>query len=174
MIELILGYIFIFVARVLDVSMATVRMLMVVRGRRLQAAMIGFFEVMIYIVALGRVVNTLNNPVNLIVYALGFATGNFVGSLVEEKMALGNIAAQVITKLEVKDIVQDLRNQGFGVTVIEGMGKEGVKRILYLTLHRKDLSRLYKVIEGIDPDAFVIVQDARATRGGYFHTMKAK
>jgi len=76
--ELILGYLFIFGARILDVSMATVRMLMIVRGKRLQAALIGFFEVIIYVVALGKVVSGLSDPGNLLAYALGFASANYI------------------------------------------------------------------------------------------------
>ncbi|MFA5577792.1 MAG: DUF5698 domain-containing protein, partial [Tissierellaceae bacterium] len=113
--ELLFGYLFIFFARVTDVSLATVRMLMVVQGRKLQAALIGFFEVGIYITALGKVVNSLNNPMNLLSYALGFACGNYLGIIIENKIALGNLAAQIILKISGNDdLIKILRENGFG------------------------------------------------------------
>lgn len=173
--SLVGGYLFIFFARVIDVSLATLRTLMIVRGRRLQAACIGFFEVSVYIVALNKVVKNLDNPLNLLMYALGFATGNFVGSFVEEKIAMGNISAQVIPKNKCSELLETLRSQGFGVTVIEGLGLKGPRKILNISLKRRDLPRLLDCIEKIDPEAFVTVTDARATRGGYFRrTQKAK
>lgn len=166
--QLILGSLFIFLARVTDVSMATIRTLMIVRGKGLYAAMIGFFEVIIYILALSRVVNSLDKPLNLIVYALGFSTGNYLGSYLEEKMALGNISAQIIPTVNSLELADDLREEGFGVTVIEGMGKAGLKKLLLVSLKRRDLHRLLDMIEEIDKDSFITIMDARTTRGGYF------
>lgn len=157
---------FIFVARVLDVSMMTVRTLMVVRGQRLQAAAIGFVEALIYILALNRVVNTLDNPINLFFYALGFAVGNYMGSILEEKMAIGDITAQIIPS-NGANIQEILRSKGFGVTSMEGMGKEGPKQILIVALRRRNLPDLVETIDNIDKDAFITIIDAKGLRGGY-------
>ncbi|SCZ06939.1 DUF2179 domain-containing protein [Alkaliphilus peptidifermentans] len=172
--ELILGYLFIFVARVTDVSMATIRMIMVVKGRRIQAAIIGFFEIIIYILAIGKVLSEINNPINLLVYATGFATGNYLGVYLEEKMALGSITVQVISEHEVMKLVEKLRNEGFGVTVIEGYGRQGIRHLLNITLQRKNLSKLHNIIDQHDDHAFVTVMDARSIRGGYFTALKKK
>lgn len=172
MITLITGYLLIFFSRVVDVSLATLRTLMIVRGRRLQAASIGFFEVIIYIIALKKVVSTLDNPVSLLAYALGFATGNYVGSFIEEKMAIGCITVQVIAKNDTGQLQEVLRNQGFGVTVIEGMGKKGKRNILNIILRRKDLPSLIENVKGIDEDAFIAVMDARTTYGGYIRNIR--
>lgn len=172
--EALLGYLFIFGARILDVSMSTIRMLMVVQGRRKHAAIIGFFEVTIYIVALGKVVNGLSNPGNLLAYALGFASGNYIGSYIEEKIALGNLTAQVILNDKGTAIIQELRNNGFGVTVIEGEGKEGPKNMLYITLKRKDLNKLHGLLSGLDKEAFITVSSTKLISGGYFSTIKRK
>lgn len=136
MLALIWGYLFIFFARVIDVSLATMRTLMIVRGKGFIAGSIGFFEVIIYITALNKVVGGLDNPINLIVYALGFATGNFMGSYIEEKLAIGLTTIQIIT--ERHDICISIREMGFGVTVLEGKGKEGVKQVLMVSLPRKN------------------------------------
>jgi hypothetical protein len=99
--EAILGYLLIFFARLADVSLATFRMIMVIRGKRIIAACIGFVEATIYILAVGKVLSAMNNPLNILAYALGFATGNYVGIFLEEKMALGSIIVQVILEHEV-------------------------------------------------------------------------
>lgn len=174
MISLIIGYFLIFSARVIDVSCATLRMLLLVRGKRLHAATIGFFEVIIYILALGYVVERLNDPFSIIIYGLGFASGNVMGSLIEEKMALGNLTVQVITMKESSDLVEMLREQGFGVTILQGEGREGTHAVLHIILSRKRLNELLALIEKSDKDAFITVLDTRTTRGGVMYDRKGK
>lgn len=159
---------FIFFSRVIDVSMATMRMLLIVKGKRLQVALIGFFEVIIYIVALGRVVNSLDKPVNLLVYALGFAAGNYVGIYLEEKLALGSIAVQVIPSEHDFEIIEKLRANGYGVTVVEGMGKAGLKHILTVYAPRKELTKILNLVGELDAKAFTAIMDAKKTLGGYY------
>ncbi|WIV11886.1 DUF2179 domain-containing protein [Proteiniborus sp. MB09-C3] len=172
--EAVFGYLFIFGARIMDVSMSTIRMLMVVQGRRKHAAIIGFFEVIIYIVALGKVVNGLSNPGNLLAYAFGFASGNYIGSYIEEKIALGNLTAQVILNDNDDKIVHELRDNGFGVTVIEGQGKEGPKNLLTIMLKRKDLNKLNGLLANLDKEAFITVSTTKLISGGYFSKIKRK
>lgn len=171
--EFILGYLFIFFARVTDVSLATIRTLMVVQGRRLQAALIGFFEVSIYVTALSKVVSSLDNPLNLLSYALGFACGNYLGITIENKIALGNLAVQIILKISDKDqLIQELRDKGFGVTVIEGQGLEGTKEILNVAINRKDLETLKKKVYEHDKNAFITVNNINPISGGFFTSIK--
>ncbi|HHV78744.1 MAG TPA: DUF2179 domain-containing protein [Firmicutes bacterium] len=165
---MLLEYLFIFCARVCDVSLATVRLLMVVRGKRLQAAMIGFVEVTIFILALQRVMSNLSDPFKLVAYALGFATGNYTGSLIEEKMALGIQTVLVILKQGCAEAVATvLRSAGYGVTSLEGKGKEGTREILMVTAQRKRLGRLVDTLREADPEAFITILDARSALGGY-------
>ena len=171
--QLALGYFLIFAARVLDMSMATIRLLLLVRGKRFQAAVIGFFEVLIYILALNMVVNNLDNIFNLLVYSLGFAAGNYVGSYVEEKMALGHATVQVIPKEKDEDMAAELRKLGYGVTVVTGSGLEGPRRILIITIKRKSLPELMRVIDELDRDSFVTVMDTQFIHGGFWEK-KAK
>lgn len=173
MLELLGGYLFIFCARICDVSLSTMRTLMLVRGQKLYAAAIGFFEVLIYIIALERIFSNLDNPFNLVIYAAGFATGNLVGSTIEEKLAVGTLTVQVITLKSPLELTEKLRANGYGVTVIEGQGREGVRYILQIILQRKKASQLRKEIDEWDKDAFWTVFDARATKGGIF-TRKGK
>lgn len=173
MLSVIGGYLFIFIARVMDVTLATTRTLMLVRGHGFKAATIGFFEVIIYITALNRVVSSLDNPFKLIAYALGFATGNIAGSWVEGKLAIGLATAQVITRCP--DLAEVLRKEGYGVTVIEGKGKDGRRDMLIISLPRKELSRLMDIVEDKDEAAFIMIMDTKSSKGGYYRqTMQSK
>ncbi len=167
MLALLPGYFLIFFSRVIDVSCATLRMLLLVRGKRFQAAAIGFFEVIIYIVVLSYIVGRLNDPISLIVYGLGFATGNVVGSYIEEKMALGYLTVQVITLERSAELAAVLREKGFGVTILQGEGREGIHLVQHILLPRKRLKELFKLINAWDEKAFVTVLDAKATLGGF-------
>ena len=100
-------YLFIFFARVIDVSLATLRMLMVVQGRKVQAAIVGFFESTIYVVALGTIMTSLDDPWKILIYGLGFAFGNVVGIAIENKIALGNLDAQIILRGTENDYLID-------------------------------------------------------------------
>jgi len=173
--ELILGYVFIFVARMTDVSMATIRMLMIVQGRKAQAALIGFFEIIIYVVALNQVFNDFNDVYKLLAYAAGFATGNYIGCVIEDKIALGSLSAELILHHDSDlSIVEKLRDNGFGVTIITAMGKAGEKKILKVTLKRKNLILLHKVIEESKTNVFVTISDVRHIKGGYFASQRIK
>lgn len=168
------GLLFIFCARVFDVSLATIRMLLLMRGQRLPAAATGFFEVSVYILALGRVVQHLNDPWKILAYALGFSCGTIVGGLVEERLAVGYNLVQVIPKNHSGELISRLRRQNFGVTVLEGQGRFGPRHILNITTSRKELPRLLNLLDEIDPQAFVVTFDARRTKGGFIARDKKK
>jgi len=169
------NFLFIFFARVMDVSLLTVRMLLLVRGKKYLAAVLGFFEVTIYILALGRVMSSLDNWVNILAYSSGFAVGNIFGSIIEGKMAIGTIMVRIVPKKTCdEELAEELRGMGFGVTMIEGIGKDGPVCMLDTTLHRKELHVLMDYLKKTDAEAFVTVSDARETRGGYMKRVKRK
>jgi len=172
--SLIAGYLLIFAARVTDVSLSTMRTLLLVRGKRLLAASIGFFEVSVYIIALKFLFDRLDNPLSLLVYSLGFATGNLVGSYLEERMGMGYTTVQVITMVSPQELCARLRREGYGVTVWEGLGREGAHHVLNITVARRALGPLLRRVESWDPCAFVIVQDTRSTRGGILNKRSGK
>ncbi len=172
--EFILGYLLIFVAKCSDVTLATVRTIFVVKGKKKLAFCIGFLEILIYLFAMDKVLGDMANPMKVISYALGFSTGNVVGICLEEKLAIGLITAQVFTGKDVDDFAEYLRLNGFGVTVIEGKGREGIRYILQVVLNRKHLQNFQKTINNYDSRAFVAVAEIKNVRGGYFgrNTMK--
>ena len=171
----LLAYAVIFISRVIDVTLGTFRTLMVVQGRRVQAAVIGFFEITIYVMALSQVVNNLDNPLNLLSYSLGYACGNYLGITIENKIALGNLSVQIILKTSnSREFMELLRENGFGVTVLSGQGLEGTKEILNLVIKRKDLKNLRKIVAEHDEKAFITVNTINPISGGYFAGAKKK
>lgn len=172
--ELFLGYMMIFFMRILDVSISVIRTLLMVRGKKFQAAGLGVIEIIVYITVLGKVMAQLDNLGNLIAYALGFGSGQIVGIFIEQKMALGDVTVQVITKEDENELVELLREEGFGVTVLQGYGKDGIKHILNIVLKRSMQPKLIKHLEKYDNEAFITVMDTKYIHGGYLQRMKKK
>jgi uncharacterized protein YebE (UPF0316 family) len=158
---------FIFFARILDVSLGTIRMILVIRGDKVPAAIIGFFEIMVYTVALGLVVGSLDDPVKLIIFCTGFSLGVLVGSVIEEKLALGYRGLQVIIDRDHCDLVTILREAGYPVTCWEATGKSGPKTVLHMVVKRNMIKAVSNHIYEQDPNAFVVLMEPKHFRGGY-------
>jgi uncharacterized protein YebE (UPF0316 family) len=166
----------IFFARLTDVSMGTVRQILIYRGKRKVASFSAFFEIMIWIIAVSRVINqfSIDKFYYIFAYALGFASGNYLGSYIEEKIALGYLFAYIVPK-RTSELVHKLREAGFGVTVIHGLGSLGAHPVYNILFRRKDGQKLVDIIKEHDPDAFYTLMDVRTERGGYIRAaMKRK
>ncbi|MGB4019746.1 MAG: DUF2179 domain-containing protein [Syntrophomonadaceae bacterium] len=163
----IMELLFIFFARILDVSLGTIRMILVIRGDKVPAAIIGFFEIMVYTVALGLVVGSLDDPVKLIIFCTGFSLGVLVGSVIEEKLALGYRGLQVIIDRDHCDLVTILREAGYPVTCWEATGKSGPKTVLHMVVKRNMIKAVSNHIYEQDPNAFVVLMEPKHFRGGY-------
>lgn len=164
---MILELLFIFFARVIDVSMGTIRMILIIRGDKIPAAIIGFFEIMVYTVALGMVVGALNDPIKLGVFCSGFALGVIVGSVIEEKLALGFRGLQVTIDREHNYIVDELREEGFPVTSWEAQGKLGPKTVMSIIVRRNLADQVADKVYKRDPTAFVVFMEPKHFSGGY-------
>lgn len=151
----------IFSARILDVSIGTMRVIFISKGYKLFASLCGFFEVLIWIVAITQIIKNLTNPIYYIVYAGGFATGNFVGILIEEKIALGTVLLRVVTKREFSELTEYLKNNNYGVTLLDAKGLYGTVKILFTIIHRNDLEEVVAFIQKVNPQAFYTVEDVR-------------
>ncbi|HAF66880.1 MAG TPA: DUF2179 domain-containing protein [Clostridiales bacterium UBA9857] len=142
-------------------------MILVVRGKRYPAAAIGLVEASIYITALGRVMRNIDDPLKVLAYGLGFASGTLLGSWVEERLALGHVTLEVIPPEEnAEELLRAVRTAGYGVTVLTGHGLKGPKQVLLVSTDRKSLPRLAAIIEEFAPDSFMTVLETRAVRGG--------
>jgi uncharacterized protein YebE (UPF0316 family) len=164
----LLGAVIIFALRVVDMSLATLRMLMVVRGKKLFVWVLGFFQAGIFVVAITSVLVNMDNVLNIIGYAAGFATGNVVGMFVEGKLAVGFIDLRVISPHWGSAIVEMLRAEGYAVTEIPARGKDGMVTLLNCSVRRRQVNRVDKLIREIDEDAFVTAEDVRPVRKGFW------
>ena len=166
-IEVIIWSLLIFVARLTDVSMGTMRTILIIRGRRGIAAISAFFEIIIWVLAVSRVITQLDNWYFVLAFALGFACGNFVGSFIEEKIALGyNFAYVVPSNLKI-DLASILREKGFGVTVLLGEGLRGKESVYNVVIRRRDIRKFIKTLEQCDSEAFYTILEVHAMHGGY-------
>lgn len=171
-VSILLQALFVFTARITDVSIGTMRTILLVKGQRKIASVLGFFEVMIYLIVLGKVVGNINKPVLIIAYCLGYAAGNIIGSKIEERLSIGRLVAHVIVKEMPDEMVQQLRDAGFGVTIFEGEGMEGRSYLLNIILDRKQIKMLYEIVDGCNCGAFITTMDVRSSMGGYFQPKK--
>lgn len=157
----------IFFARVTDVSIGTLRIILVSKGRKNIAAFLGFIEVSIWLLAISQVMQHINNIACFLAYGLGFGTGNIVGIIIEEKIALGLQAVQFITRSTLDFLPMALRDGGFGATVIKASGAKGEVNIIISVVPRKDVKQVIDLARQIDPNVFVSLQDIRSVNSGY-------
>jgi uncharacterized protein YebE (UPF0316 family) len=165
----IISYIIIFFAKIVEVSISTVRIMFVAKGERAKAAIIAFFEILIWIVIVSSVLSNLSeDPVKAVVYAAAFAIGNYLGVFIEGKLALGLSSIQVITKEGTgSEVAKLLRDNNFGVTIIKGEGKETAREILLVHLKRKRIKEAMDLVNSQLENAVIIVNEVKALRGGY-------
>ncbi|HSG47115.1 MAG TPA: DUF5698 domain-containing protein [Longimicrobiales bacterium] len=168
------GPLFIFLLRLVDVSLATVRMLLVVRGHRALAPFIGFFEVMFWLIAAGTAIRHLQSPLHVVGYAGGFAAGNVVGLWIESRLALGLASVQVFTSAREAQVAEALRAEGLGATVFTGEGRTGPVQLVYSVVKRRSLSRALAVVNREAPDAFVMVEQPSAIHRGWMFPARRK
>ncbi|MFN2138352.1 MAG: DUF2179 domain-containing protein [Candidatus Promineifilaceae bacterium] len=165
--EVVWGALFIFVIRVIGITASTVRVLLMMRGRRLLTALTGFIEVLLYVFAIGYVVNDLTNIWNVLAYSAGFVSGTLVGMWIDERTATGYVNVRIISRYSSQQIIEEIHNQGFGATVGWGHGKGGTVGMILAIVRRKEAPALIGIAEAIDPDAFITVEDARSVKRGY-------
>ncbi|MCM3739400.1 DUF2179 domain-containing protein [Oceanobacillus luteolus] len=158
----------IFAINVIYVSMFTVRMILTLKGRRYIAALVSTIEVVIYVVGLGLVLDNLNEIQNLIAYALGYGLGVIVGSIIEEKLALGYIVVNVTSSNPDIKFTQQIREKGFGVTSWFSYGMDGDRLSMQILTPRKYELSLYELIQEIDPKAFIISYEPKQIHGGFW------
>ena len=158
----------IFSLRVVDMTLDTLRLLMVLRGRRFAAWFLGFFQALVFVLAISSVLQGVNNPLYLVGYAAGFASGNVVGMLIEERIALGHTHLRLISSRRGEELAERLRSEGYGVTQIAARGREGMVTVLTMDVLRKNVARVRKIVQDVDADAFVTSEDVRPVRRGFW------
>lgn len=154
--------ILIFCTRVVDVTLDTLRVVYISRGNKLFAPVLGFFAVLVWLMAITQIMQHLDNFICYVAYAGGFATGNLVGLVLEEKLALGHQVIRIITGRDSTTLIENLRKEGYGTTSILAEGKDGKVHIIFLIVKRSDIKHAIAIINLFNPKAFFTIEDVRS------------
>ena len=161
--ELIFSALIIFSLRLADQSLGTMRALLVSKNKPIYAALIGLVESAIWIVAISQVIKDIDDPVLIGAYAAGFAAGTILGSYIERIVGVGNIIVRVFCPANSPSVAETLRENGHGVTVIDGQGKDGPVKIYLCVIPRRKLKSVLNMIEDINPNAYITTDMANPT-----------
>ncbi len=158
----------IFFSRVLDVSIGTMRLIFVSKGFKLLAPLLGFFEVTIWLLAIGQIMQHLNNVLCYVAYGAGFAMGNYIGIVLEEKMSIGTVLIRVIPKSNTDVLINHLRERDFAVTTADVEGMAGRVKMLLSIVNRKHAKEYVEIVNQFNPKAFYTIEDVNSVKEGYF------
>ncbi|MCU4155993.1 DUF2179 domain-containing protein [Carboxylicivirga sp. A043] len=158
----------IFLSRVADVTIGTLRIVFLSKGFKVLAPVLGFFEVLIWLLAMTKIFENLDNWFYFIAYAGGFAMGNYIGLIIEERIALGVVNIRIITQKSGVELIKNLSESGYGVTHLDAHGSKGPVHIIYCILKRKDVAEVTEIIKRFNPKAFYTLEDIRFTNSGVF------
>jgi uncharacterized protein YebE (UPF0316 family) len=147
------------IARITDVSIGTLRIIFVSKGMKYIAPLMGFFEVIIWLLAIGQIMQNLSNFVNYIAYGLGFAIGNFIGIYIEEKISLGYRLMRIITRRSAENLKEWLRRSNYRFTIVDGTSDWGEVNIIYMPLRRRDVREVANKVKEFNPHAFYTLED---------------
>lgn len=164
----ILAPLLIFLARICDQSIGTIRIIFIGRGNRIIAPFLGFFEVLIWLLAIRQIMTNLTNAIYYVAYAGGFAAGTYVGMFIEEKLAMGLVLVRIVTAQGDEELIDRLKAEGYGLTSVDASGARGRVHLIYTIVKRAGLDHLLQLIEELNPRAFYSIEDVRFAREGVF------
>ncbi|MCF8234388.1 MAG: DUF2179 domain-containing protein [Bacteroidales bacterium] len=164
----------IFLSRIADQTIGTVRLIFLSKGFKFYAPLLGFFEVIIWLLAVTQIIKHVDNVISYVAYGAGFAAGNYIGMIVEEKLSIGKVIIRIIPKYDTKVLLNYMKEQGFGVTKIDAEGSMGKVNVIFSVLNRKDLKQLIPAINEFNPHAFYSIEDVRTVKEGVFRTQKKR
>jgi len=162
----------IFLARICDVTLGTVRLIFVSRGFKYLAPVVGFFEVLIWILAIGQIMQNLSNWICYLAYAGGFATGNYVGMRVAEKLSLGIVLIRIITQRGAHALLDRLRKSDYGVTSLDGEGAAGPVQVIFTIVPRREVGAVVELVKAYNPKAFYSIEEVGFVERGVFPIKK--
>ena len=163
----------IFMARVIDVSMGTVRVIFVSRGLKYLAPVVGFFEILIWLLAIGQIMKNLSNPACYIAYAGGFAMGNYVGICIAGKLSLGVVLIRVVTEKDALPLIEHLKSENYGVTSVDGYGTLGKIKIIFTIVPRREVKEVVQFVKRFNPNAFYTIEEVSFVEKGIFPVRKS-
>ena len=151
----------IFLARIGDVSFSTIRIIFVMSGKRNVAPILGFFEALIWLLAIGQIISNIDNVLSYFAYAAGFATGTYVGMYIEERLAIGRVVLRLITKEPVHELLTFLSDNDYRYSILDAEGKTGKVNVVFLVLKREDLNHLTDAVNKYHPNAFYTIEGVK-------------
>lgn len=151
----------IFLARIGDVSISTIRIIFVMGGKKLIAPILGFFEALIWLMAIGQIFSHIDNGWSYLAYAAGFASGTFVGMYIEEKLAIGRVVLRLITKEPVHEFLQLLQESNYRYSILDAQGKTGKVNVVFLVLKRDNLKEITEAVNQYHPKAFYTIEGVK-------------
>lgn len=154
----------IFLARMTDVSLATLRFVFISRGHRALAPLIGFFEVLVWLLAITQILTSLTNPLYYIAYASGFSAGTFVGLWIENRLAIGMVLIRIITRMDGTRLIHALKEKKYGLTFLNAEGATGQVQIIFTVVRRARAPDVIRIIQEFNPNAFYSLEDLRQVR----------
>ena len=164
----------IFVARICDQSIGTMRLIFLAKGMKHIAPFLGFFEVIIWLLAVGQIMQHLDNWLCYVAYGSGFAMGNFIGMSLEEKLSIGTSIIRVILSSESPELIAALKAQNFGLTILDAEGAKGKVKILFSIIRRKEIPGFLKTLHDYHPTAFYTIEDVKEAKEGVFKNIRQK
>ena len=156
----------IFAARTINIALDTLRFMFTMRGKRAMSWVLGFVESVLFVMIIGQVLNNLSNPLNIIGYAAGFATGTILGMAIEKRLAIGYTHFSIISRSHSTEIADALRDEGYGVTEIPARGRESNFMLVDCHVRRKQADDVEVLALKIDPDAFITAEEVTPRRSG--------
>ena len=164
----------IFLARISDQTIGTLRLIFLSKGKKNLAPFLGFFEVIIWLIAVGQIMKHLDNVLCYVAYGGGFAMGNYIGMVVEEKLSIGNVIIRIIPKKDTSLLIAYLRENNYGVTSVEAEGAKGKVNIIFTIIMRKDVEHVISIINKFNPNAFYTIEEVKAINEGIFKRNRSR
>ena len=155
----------IILARIIDVSLGTMRIILIGKGYKNVAPIIGFFEILIWIVAVSQIMQNLDRWYYYLCFAFGYAMGTFIGMKIENKLSLGQVVVRIITSEDSQELMQCLKENNYNFTIVDANGKFGPVKIIFMITQRHTLNETIKLIEKHNPAAFFSIEDVRYVNG---------
>ncbi len=166
--------ILIIISRIFDVSLSTLRVIFTAKGYKKLAPVIGFFEVLIWIIVVRQIFSNVTNPLWFVAYAAGFGLGTYIGIAISEKLSMGEVIIRVITIKNSDLLIKDLKKNNYGVTVSSSDGIHSKGKIIFSVIHSKQIEEYVNIIKRNNPSAFFTIEDIRRVEKGHFKKHKKK
>lgn len=151
----------IFCARILDVSIGTIRMIFISKGLKKIAPILGFFEVFIWILVIGQIMKDVSHWVYYLFYAGGFAAGTYIGMWLEDKLSVGKVLVRIITQKDATRLIEKFKKENYKITTCDAQGKKGEVKIIFTIINKKKLKQIIKIITEFNPKAFYTVEEVK-------------